>query len=63
VAQIKQRRALRAIANSAKASWHRKPKKPEIVLPTLGTFQNCWCGKPNGHPWKGKEEGKPHPRD
>lgn len=22
----------------------------------------CWCGKPFGHDWPGKSEGKSHPR-
>ena len=23
---------------------------------------HCWCGRPNGHDWVGRDDGAPHPR-
>jgi len=28
---------------------------------TLGSG-SCWCGKPYGHDWPGRDDGKPHPK-
>lgn len=32
-------------------------------LLTIGSFDNCWCDKKNGHTWPGMEQGQPHPRE
>lgn len=31
-------------------------------LPTIGVLEDCWCGRPKGHDWLGKEDKAPHPR-
>lgn len=45
--------------------------RPYPKSPTGGSKQNlrligcpgCWCGKPYGHDWPGRDNGTPHPRE
>jgi len=56
-------------AEEAKELSSRAKKRPgptarqqrESNLPTIGGH-DCWCGKKLGHGWRGKADGKPHPR-
>ena len=50
-----QARAARRFENKDPASYQR-------VLGS-GGGGGCWCGADYGHPWPGKDEGAPHPRD
>lgn len=34
--------------------------KPED---TIGSDDDCWCGKPAGHDWPGKAQGRKHPKE
>lgn len=34
---------------------------PDTAGPTIGG-SDCWCGRPRGHDWLGREDGAPHPR-
>lgn len=61
----KKRKAEEARENSSKAKKRPGPtaqQKREDALRPIGALNVCWCGKKLGHGWKGKNEGKPHPR-
>lgn len=29
---------------------------------TIGDYDTCWCGQPEGHDWPGKDKGRKHPK-
>lgn len=71
VADPKRERAITAAENSAAAKWRRRSFRDNREPSTtrrplmLGTPDDvrCWCGEPLDHPWPGKDDGAPHPRD
>ncbi|MFJ6730028.1 hypothetical protein ACIQPQ_34525 [Streptomyces sp. NPDC091281] len=60
-----------AAAQSSAAKWRRRRfndnREPAAAARpmTLSTYDDrrCWCLKPLGHDWPGKDDGAPHPRD
>lgn len=49
------------------SAGERRPVLPERelprALPVLGNPMRCWCGLTLGHPWPGRADGAPHPRE
>jgi hypothetical protein len=58
-------KAEKAAENSSRAKKRPDPtaqQKREDALRPIGGTYTCWCGKKFGHAWRGKAQGKPHPR-
>lgn len=71
MADPKRERAITAAQQSASAKWRRQQfadNRDPATIPRplmVGTPDDlrCWCLKPLGHDWPGKDDGAPHPRE
>lgn len=59
-------RALGEQADLPVRKWHEDPRPggSASVGPndTIGSLELCWCGRPSGHDFAGKQDRAPHPR-